>query len=85
MMEIRSLEKGEQDGRHKDERGHERNDKDLRPGRGGSTSDQRRQYQNEGECRGSISGKRRLAIRVCAGQYHGSRKISNGKSRTQAV
>ena len=48
MMEIRSMGKGEQDGRHKDERGHERNDKDIRPGRGGSTSNQRRQYQDEG-------------------------------------
>ena len=85
MMEIRSLEKGEQDGRYKDERGHERNDKDVRPGRGSSTSDQGQQYQDEGKCRGSISGKRRLAIRVCAGQDHGSRKVSNGKSRTQAA
>ena len=85
MMEIRSLEKGAQDGRYKDERGHERNDKDVRPGRGSSTSNQRQQYQDEGKCRGSISGKRRLAFRVCAGQYHGSRKISNGKSRSQAA
>lgn len=29
MMEIRSMGKGEQDGRYKDERGHERNDKDV--------------------------------------------------------
>lgn len=29
MMEIRSLEKGAQDGRYKDERDHERNDKDI--------------------------------------------------------
>ena len=29
MMEIRSMEKGAQDGRYKDERDHERNDKDI--------------------------------------------------------
>ena len=85
MMEIRSMGKGEQDGRHKDERGHERNDKDVRPGRGSSTSHQRRQYQDEGKCRGSISGKRRLAIRICTGQDHGSRKGGLRKSRAQAA
>ena len=85
MMKIRNMEKGAQDGRHKDERDHERNDKDIRPGRGISTSDQGQQYQDEGKCRGSISGKRRLAFRVCAGKDHGSRKVSNGKSRTQAA
>lgn len=62
MMEIRSLEKGAQDGRYKDERDHERNDKDIRPGRCSSTSNQRQQYQDEGKHGGSISGKRRLDI-----------------------
>ena len=85
MMKIRNMEKGAQDGRYKDERDRERYDKNIRPGRGGSTSDQRRKYQDEGKHGGSISGKRRLAIRVCAGQDHGSRKVSNGKSRTQAA
>ena len=85
MMEIRSMEKGAQDGRYKDERNHERNDKDIRPGRGGSASDQGQQYQDEGKCRGSISGKRRLAFRICTGKDHRSRKDSNRKNRPQAV
>ena len=85
MMKIRNMEKGVQDGRYKDERGHERNDKDVRPGRGSSASDQRRQYQDEGKHGTGISGKRRLAIRICTGQDHGSRKVSNRKSRTQAA
>ena len=85
MMKIRNMEKGAQDGRYKDERDHERNDKDIRSGRGSSTSNQRRQYPDEGKCRGSISGKRRLAIRVCTGQDHGSRKGGLRKSRAQAA
>ena len=85
MMEIRSTEKGAQDGRYKDKRDHERNDKDIRPGRGSSASDQRRQYQDEGKCRGSISGKGRISIRICTKQANGSWKDICRKSRPQAV
>ena len=85
MMKIRNMEKGAQDGRYKDERDHKRNDKDIRPGRCSSTSNQRQQYQDEGKRRGSISGKRRIPIRICTGKDHGSRKDSRRKSRTQAA
>lgn len=85
MMEIRSMEKGAQDGRYKDERDHERNDKDIRPGRGSSTSDKRGQYQDEGKYRGKLSGKRRIPIRIRTRKDHGSRKDSCRKSRTQAA
>ena len=82
MMKIRIMEKRAQDGRYKDERDHERNDKDLRPGGGSCTSDKGQQYQDEGKCRESISGKRRNTIRICTGKDNGSRKVSNRKSRT---
>ena len=85
MMEIRSMEKGAQDGRYKDERDQERNNKDIRPGRGSSTSNKRGQYQDEGKRRAGISGKRRIPIRICAGKDHGSRKVSLRKSRAQAA
>ena len=85
MTEIRNMEKGAQDGRYKDERDHGRNDKDLRPSRGGSTSNKRRKYQDEGKRRGSISGKGRITFRICTGQDHGSGKVSRRKSRTKAV
>ena len=70
MMEIRSLGKGEQDGRHKDERGHERNDKDVRPGRG-------RQHI---ESKTAVSGRRKVQrehIRQKKTRHQGMRRAGS--------